>query len=114
MRACIDYDSLILTENELLEATLSLAKLYGWRTFHQRPALTARGWRSAVQGDGEGWPDLFMVRGGQNLAVELKRKGGKATVEQREWLDALKASGIPATVWTPEHWESGAILAKLR
>jgi hypothetical protein len=103
-----------LTENDLLQAVLSLAKLYGWRTFHARPAQTARGWRTAVSGDGKGWPDLFMCRSWQTLAVELKRTGGTPTPEQRLWLDTLRNAGVPTAVWTPANWENGDILATLK
>lgn len=103
-----------MTEAELLACVLDLAKLYGWRTYHARPAQTARGWRTAVQGSGKGWPDIFMTRRDRAIAVELKRKGGKTTAEQQDWLKALLAAGIAVGIWTPEEWANGAILALLK
>jgi hypothetical protein len=102
-----------VTETDLLNATLDLARLYGWRTLHIRPARTAQGWRSAVMGDGVGFPDILAVRKDQMLAVELKALKGKTTIPQREWLIALKYAGADAFVWTPAEWESGEILATL-
>jgi hypothetical protein len=52
-----------ITEAEFLAQVLQLAKLCGWLTAHFRPAKTAHGWRTAVQGDGAGWPDLVLLRG---------------------------------------------------
>jgi hypothetical protein len=52
-----------ITEAAFLRQVLDLAKLRGWRTAHFRPAQTSRGWRTAVQGDGAGFPDLVGRRG---------------------------------------------------
>jgi hypothetical protein len=103
-----------MSESDLLRCCLDLAKLYGWRTYHARPALTAHGYRTAVQGDGKGFPDLLMVRGGDLLAVELKGSTGKTTPEQHEWLKALSLVALETTVWRPADWHSGAILATLK
>ena len=46
-----------MTEDELLTAVLELAKFAGWRVCHFRPARTAMGWKTAIQGH-KGWPDL--------------------------------------------------------
>ena len=59
-------------ENQLLDAVLALAKVYGFRTVHWRAAKTAHGWRTPVQGDGKGWPDLLLVKGRRIIAAELK------------------------------------------
>lgn len=103
-----------MSEDDLLRAVLALAKLYGWRTLHIRPARTEKGWRSPVQGDGKGWPDLFMIRGDDVLAIELKGATGKLTDEQRAWLDALMPIAWDACVWRPEDWTSGRIMRALK
>lgn len=105
----------MVTENDLLEAVLSLAKLYNWKTLHIRPARTEKGWRSPVQGDGKGFPDIFAVRGDDILAVELKAKGGMNTPEQEAWQRALyPLVANDAMVWRPADWDNGTILATLK
>ena len=63
----------------------------GWRVTAYRPAQTARGWRTAVQGDAGG-PDLLLARGGVVWCWELKSAGGYPDREQRAWGLALGAS----------------------
>lgn len=103
-----------MTENQLLEATLSLAKVYGWRTLHIRQARTEKGWRSPVQGDGKGFPDLLMCRADRMLAVELKGDTGHTTPEQEHWLYALDLAGAECWCWRPSDWHDGSILAALK
>lgn len=106
-----------MSEKEFLRQILQLAKLYGWKTVHFRPALTQRGrWVTAVAGDGKGFPDLILVKvppsdciggslgAGRIIAAELKAGRNKATAEQEAWLAALKMAGVPAYLWTPKDW----------
>ena len=100
-----------LTEAEFLAQVLQLAKLRGWRTAHFRPARTASGWRTPVQGDGKGFPDLLMIRGARLVVAELKRdRKAKLTTEQAEWFWAWErmplSSGVRVCVWTPSDWET--------
>lgn len=90
-----------MTESDLLRGVLDLCRLLGWRTIHVRPARTAHGWRTPVQGDGAGWPDLFMVRGGRLVAAELKADKGHVTGEQTAWLEALARAGAETFTWRP-------------
>src|SRR5262245_42102129 len=53
---------LLHPEEALLRQILQLARLWGWASYHQRPARTARGWRTALSGCA-GFPDLVLVRG---------------------------------------------------
>lgn len=101
-----------MSEETLLSHVLDAAKKLGWRTTHFRPALLADGsWRTAVQGDGKGWPDLVLVneRMGELLFVELKSTDGELTPEQAAWLCALQNVGQRADVWRPSDWTSGHI-----
>ncbi len=93
-----------MTESDFLNMVLQLAKLRGWRTLHVRPARTATGWRTPVQGDGKGFLDVLALRRDQVLALELKVGNNQLTHEQRAWLDALQAAGIPAYVVKPDDW----------
>ncbi len=102
-----------MSENALLGAVLSLFHLYEWRTLHIRPARTAQGYRTALQGDGVGWPDILAVKGERMLAVELKSEKGTLTMDQNLWLHDLQRTGAEAFVWRPSDWFSGEILRVL-
>jgi hypothetical protein len=77
-----------MTEQELLEAILDAARLYGWKAAHFRPARTDKGWRTPMQGD-PGFPDITLARNGRVLILELKRLGKYATPEQEAWIEAI-------------------------
>lgn len=104
-----------MSEDDLLNAVLDLAKALGIRTAHFRPAQTQTGrWITAVQGDGKGFPDLVLVAPGGVLFRELKAARGSLSPQQREWLDAMTGAGADAAVWKPADLQSGRILAELR
>lgn len=123
-----------LTEAAFQRQVIELAQLYGWRVAHFRPARTADGWRTAVQGDGAGFPDLVLARRPELIFAELKSERGRPTAAQREWLDQLGSiaqavqlrceaaaeqlgepeppSLVDAYLWRPSDWP--AIEARLR
>jgi len=91
-----------LTEAEFLRQVIDLARLLGWRTAHFRPAWSGRGWRTPVQGDGQGFPDLILVRRERLIAAELKREiGGVVSSDQLTWLAAFDAAGLETAIWRP-------------
>lgn len=92
------------SEEEFTREVIAAAQLHGWRVAHFRPARTAKGWRTAVAGDGAGFPDLVLVRRGVLLVAELKTNSGRFRTGQREWLAAFQAANIPAHVWRPREW----------
>lgn len=101
-----------MSENDLLKCVLDLAKILGWRTAHFRPARTNHGgWRTAVAGDGAGFPDLVLVRGSRCLFVELKSEKGKLSAEQETWINFLTAANQRGRVfiWRPSDWLDGSI-----
>ena len=93
-----------ISERDFQAQVLSLAKLHGWTAVHFRPARTSNGWRTPIQGDGKGFPDLILCRGPHLLFVELKTDRGKPTAEQTAWLNRLRAAGQTACVWRPRDW----------
>lgn len=95
---------LAITEVEFTSQVLQLAHLCHWRSLHLRPARTARGWRTAVQGMGVGFPDLLLLRGEILMVAELKVGRRKPTPEQTAWLAAFMAAGVPAFVWRETDW----------
>lgn len=96
-----------MTEAQLQEAIIDLARLRGWLIHHDRPARLANGeWRTPIQGD-HGFPDLVLVRGGRVLFREIKAAKGFLSQEQERWRWALDDDDY--AVWRPEDWSSGLI-----
>lgn len=93
------------SEKEFQSMVIRLARLRGWLCAAFRPARTARGWRTPVQADGAGWPDLILLRGKEMIAAELKVGRNDLTPRQRMWLDELvEVLGVKTRVWRPEDW----------
>lgn len=92
-----------LTEAQFTNQVLEYAKLRGWRSAHFRPAHTTKGWRTAVQGDGKGFPDLVLVRE-RIVWAELKVGNNRLSPQQRAWVNALVAAGEEVYVWKPNDW----------
>src|SRR5262245_37343528 len=93
-----------MTEAELLTQVIQFAKLLGWRVAHFRAGRTLHGWRTAVQGDGAGYPDLLLVRRDRVVWAELKSQRGVLSDEQQAWIDALRAAGQEVYIWRPSSW----------
>jgi hypothetical protein len=102
-----------MTEQQLLDAILDTCRLLRLRTAHFRPARTAAGWRTAVAGDGKGFPDLVIVGLDQVVYRELKTDRGRPAAEQDVWVAALAAAGADIAIWRPRDWHSGRITADL-
>ena len=73
------------------------------------PAMKRRAVKMKRMGTSKGFPDLLVfipvtnvdgeVDSYQMCAIEMKRrKGSRVTVEQKEWLRILEASGLPCAV----------------
>lgn len=93
-----------ITESEFLDQVLQLAHAWRWRCAHFRPAKTADGWRTAVSGDGAGFPDLILVRE-RVIVAELKVGRRQVTGEQRAWLMAFEGANVAAYEWRPDDWD---------
>ena len=95
------------TEAQLQHTVIELAQALGWLAAHFRAAQTSRGWRTPVEGDGAGFPDLVLARGargnspGRLIFAELKSDRGTLSPTQVRWLDTLRASGCEVYVWRP-------------
>lgn len=98
-----------MDEEQLLASVLDLAKQLDILTAHFRPARTADGWRTAVAGDGKGFPDLLLVGLEGVLWRELKGEKGRTSREQERWLCALSEAGENAAIWRPTDWALGTI-----
>ncbi len=100
-------------EEAFMQQILEAAKLFGWRSAHFRPAMTMKGPRTAVGGDGKGFPDLLLIRGKRMIVAELKCGKNQPSEEQKRWLAAF--DDLPEVVvvcWRPEMWDE--IVAELR
>lgn len=102
-----------MTEDQLLSQVLELCAWLGVTTAHFRPARTVQGWRTAVSGDGKGFPDLVLVAGGQLVFRELKSESGQLDPGQRRWRDVLQRHGQDWGLWRPSQWLDGEIRAEL-
>ncbi len=97
-------------ERDFQDQVIELAQRTGWRVAHFRPARAKdpktgeETWRTAVQGDGKGFPDLVMLRGPRLLVVELKTDTGKVSVDQAAWLHAFGDADVTTRVWRPSDW----------
>lgn len=100
---------------DLLPAVIDLCRLFGLRVAHFRPVQDVNGrWRTAVAGDGAGFPDLIIVGPGGQLVRELKSAGGTVEPGQQLWLDAFAAAGCDVKVWTDKDLLSGLIARELQ
>jgi hypothetical protein len=98
---------LTMSEADLKEVVVSVAKRYGWLIHHDLPAQNSRGrWLTNVQGDA-GFPDLILLHpvSGKLLAVELKAERGKTSPLQKRWLMAFDAGSHFNSVWKPSDME---------
>ena len=78
-----------ITEADYQDVIADYARYRGWLVYHARPARTNNGWRTAVQYDGQGFPDLVISRGRCNRWIEVKAARGRLSDPQKRWLDAL-------------------------
>lgn len=90
---------LTISEDAWQKVVLDYAALTGWRRAHFRPARTERGWRTPVEADGAGFPDLVLVRQPELLIVELKAERGRLSPAQSSWLADLQACADAAEPW---------------
>lgn len=84
------------------EQVIELAHILGWRHLHVRRSIgKGNAWVTAT--NVKGWPDLVLWSERQQrvLYVELKKEGGRLTLEQREVLASLAAAGCETWVWRP-------------
>jgi hypothetical protein len=82
-------------EAEFQAAVMALAESRGWLVYSVPDSRRATA---------AGFPDLVLTRRRVVIAAELKRDGWRPRPEQRAWLDAFAACGVPAHHWTPAAW----------
>lgn len=94
-----------ITENDFLKQVIDLAHLRGWMVAHFRPSVNRRGkWSTAVQADGQGFPDLVLVSANRErvIFVEIKSAKGRLSESQCDWLSSLQCcDGVEVYMWRP-------------
>ena len=98
-------ESRFISEEDFKALVIDLAHVHSWRVAHFRPAMTKQGWRTAVQGDGAGFPDLVLVRGNRLLFAELKSVKGKVSPDQKTWLQGLREACSEVYLWRPSDYD---------
>lgn len=93
------------TEQQEAEALAIYLQVKGYDFTHipnetgSDSAARRRAVRMKRAGVSRGFPDYLIFVDGKRIAVELKRqKGGRASPEQRKWLEILAASGFECAV----------------
>lgn len=88
-----------MSEASFTSTVVDLFRAHGWRAVHFRPARTAKGWRTAFEGDA-GFPDFVAAKDGDLEVQEHKLPGNHPTSDQRLW---LAASG--GRLVSPRDWD---------
>jgi hypothetical protein len=98
------------SESEFQAKVIQAAHLFGYRVAHFRPALTKRGWRTAVSADGEGYFDLTLANPIQCRVIyaECKSETGKLSPKQKEWADVMLKAGQEVYCWRPSQFDEVA------
>jgi hypothetical protein len=91
-----------------MDGIVDVAHRTGWRVAHFRPARATQGWRTPVQYDATGWPDLTLVRD-RLVVVEVKGDRDRLRPEQQDWLAWLRVAGVEAYVWGSVEWFDGTV-----
>jgi hypothetical protein len=92
---------LVETEDGFMGWVIDYAHFREWTVAHFRPARTGDGWVTAVQADGDGFPDLVLVR---DRVVFAELKAGRRPIlsgAQDRWADALTTADAEYYLWVP-------------
>lgn len=105
---------LVMSEEDLKTTVIDMCRTLGLLVAHFRPAQTAKGWRTPIEADGAGFPDLVIVGPGGVLFWETKSAKGKASKDQKCWLARLNQAGAQARLIKPCDLRDGTIIAALK
>ena len=98
-----------ILEKDLQADVIEFLHGLGYKVLVTGAARTGHGEKeryiTPYRADGKGFPDIFAVKSGRMLALELKSDIGKASPEQVEWLLALSLCGALTGIVTPSTWE---------
>lgn len=95
-------------EGELQDEVIEVLQMRGYKVAHFRAAQTTQGWRTPVEADGAGFPDLIAVRTNPAphlLVIELKSETGTVSEAQNQWLTAFtRVPGAQVLLLRPSSW----------
>ena len=94
-----------VSEAKFQAAIVELAEWRKWRVYH-----VANVHKHLRNDTAVGFPDLVMVRAPRVVVAECKKKGGKPTAEQLEWLGAwgrctAENQRLQVFIWYPTDWD---------
>ena len=97
-----------MKESEFQQQIIDYAHLNGWRVAHFRSVRIQREdgsyyYATPVQADGEGFPDLVLIRPPRLVFAEVK-VSAKVSPKQEIWLQDLRDCGMEVYVWRPTDW----------
>jgi hypothetical protein len=93
-------------ERDFVSTLLDMAQRTGWQAVHFRPARSAKGWRTALEGKA-GFPDLVLARQGETIIPECKVGRNTPEIAQWEWLVVLASNpALEVYLWYPRHWDA--------
>lgn len=99
------------TEAEFQSWIVDYARVNGWRVWYMPDwvyRLIARDMQRTRIGKDwpdKGFPDLWLVREGELVVLEVKSATGSVKKEQKAWIADLAAAGIVARVVRPKDRE---------
>lgn len=106
-RRKIDPDLARLTERDYQKRIEELAKRLGYLCNHVNKATVAGG-RFITPTSHAGFPDLWLVRDGRLIVLEVKRESARPSEikeAQKEWIRRLQTvAGVEAYVVRPSDW----------
>ena len=109
-----------ISEDDWQQTIIDCLRQFGWTVAHFRAAKTEKGWRTPVQADGKGFPDIIALKSRfnghetQQLVVECKSENGKVTKDQQKWLDLF--AHVPCAIvkiWRPSDWDEVLATARM-
>lgn len=106
----IEVEGLTQTERQFQDEVIDYAHLMGYEIAHFRAVRVQRAdgsvyYCTPATVDGEGWPDLVIIKPPKVFFVELKTTKGVVRKRQEHWIEMLSACGLDAGVLRPEGWE---------
>lgn len=71
------------SETDIMRSIRDFLRLYGWKVVRMQQSL----------GSEKGIPDLYAIRGGQSVWIEVKTPKGRLSKYQESWLKDLEEHG---------------------
>lgn len=87
-----------ISERDWQSHVCRIAEVKGWKYYHPPDNRPVNG---RIQKVVSGFPDLCLIKGSRIIFAELKREKGTISLEQQEWIDAIRGCGIEVFVWRP-------------